>query len=84
MFCQESAGEIMIGFLFTMFLVVFLLSIGFRLTGALLGAIFWLAIQIPLAIVAMAIGLAFCCTILLIPIGIVCLKAGFKLLIPGI
>ena len=67
-----------------MFLLVFLLSIGFRLTGALLTAIFWLVIQIPLAIVAMAIGLALCCTILLIPIGIVCLKAGFKLLVPGI
>ncbi len=74
----------MIGFLLTMFLVMFLLSIGFRLTGALIGAIFWLAIQIPLAIVAMALGLAFCCTILLLPIGILCFKAGFKLLIPGI
>lgn len=74
----------MIGFLLTMFLVMFLLSIGFRLTGALIGAIFWLAIQIPLAIVAMALGLAFCCTILLLPLGILCFKAGFKLLIPGI
>lgn len=74
----------MIGFLLTMFLVMFLLSIGFRLTGALIGAIFWLAIQIPLAIIAMALGLAFCCTILLLPIGILCFKAGFKLLIPGI
>ena len=79
----------MITFLFVLmlgifFLLMFLLSIGFRLTGALLGAVFWSVIQVPIAITAMAIGLVLCCTIILIPIGIGCMKAGFKLLIPGI
>lgn len=71
-------------FLVMLFLVLFLLSIGFRLTGALLGAVFWSVIEIPLAIVVMAIGLALCCTVILLPLGIGCLKTGARLLVPGI
>ncbi len=71
-------------FLVMLFVVMFLLGIGFRLTGALIAAVFWTVIEIPLGIVAMAIGLALCCTIILLPIGIGCMKAGFRLIVPGI
>ncbi len=71
-------------FLVMLFVVTFLLGIGFRLTGALIAAVFWTVIEIPLGIVAMAIGLALCCTIILLPIGIGCMKAGFRLIVPGI
>lgn len=67
-----------------LFVLMFLVGIGFRLTGALLAAVFWTVIEIPLGIVAMAIGLALCCTIILLPIGIGCMKAGFRLIVPGI
>lgn len=67
-----------------LFVVMFLLGIGFRLTGALIAAVFWTVIEIPLGIAAMAIGLALCCTIILLPIGIGCMKAGVRLIVPGI
>lgn len=71
-------------FLVMLFLVLFLVGIGFKLTGALLAGIFWTVIQIPLGIAAMAIGLVLCCTIILLPIGIGCMKMGFRLVVPGI
>ena len=71
-------------FLVMLFVLLFLIGIGFRLTGALLAAVFWTVVQIPLGLVAMTIGLALCCTIMLLPIGIGCMKAGVRLIVPGI
>lgn len=67
-----------------LFVLMFLVGIGFRLTGALLAAVFWTVIEIPLGLVAMIIGLALCCTIILLPLGIGCMKAGVRLIVPGI
>lgn len=67
-----------------LFVLMFLVGIGFRLTGALLAAVFWTVIEIPLGIVAMVIGLALCCTIILLPLGLGCMKAGVRLIVPGI
>ena len=67
-----------------LFVLMFLVGIGFRLTGALLAAIFWTVIEIPLGLVVMIIGLALCCTIILLPLGIGCMKAGVRLIVPGI
>ena len=67
-----------------LFVVMFLLGIGFRLTGALIAAVFWTVIEIPLGIAAMAIGWALGGTIILLPIGIGCMKAGVRLIVPGI
>ena len=70
--------------LFMMLFLAFMLWIGFKLTGAFFMACFWLLREVPLAIVVLAIGLVFCCTLILLPVGIGCFKAGMKLLIPGI
>ena len=67
-----------------LFVLMFLVGIGFRLTGALLAAVFWTVIEIPLGLVVMIIGLALCCTIILLPLGIGCMKAGVRLIVPGI
>lgn len=67
-----------------LFVLMFLVGIGFRLTGALLAAVFWTVIEIPLGLVAMAIGFALCCTIILLPLGLGCMKAGVRLIVPGI
>ena len=67
-----------------LFVLMFLVGIGFRLTGALLATVFWTVIEIPLGLVAMIIGLALCCTIILLPLGIGCMKAGVRLIVPGI
>lgn len=71
-------------FLVMLFVLLFLIGIGFRLTGALLAAVFWTVVEIPLGIAVMAIGLVLCCTIILLPIGIGCMKAGVRLIVPGI
>ncbi len=72
-------------FLFmVLFLAIFLVGIGFKLTGALLAAVFWTMVEIPLGIVAMIFGLVLCGTIILLPIGIGCMKLGFRMVVPGI
>ena len=67
-----------------LYLLVFLVGIGFKLTGALLAAVFWTLIEIPLGMVTMVLGVVLCCTIILIPIGLLCMKTGFRLMVPGI
>ena len=60
-----------------------LLGIGFKLTGALLAALFWLCIKLPIACFVLALAIIFCCTIILIPVGIGLFKVGVRLLMPG-
>ena len=74
----------MLGFLFSLGLLWCLLWVGFKLTGALLSACVWLFVEVPISFVAWGIGLACCCTIILIPLGLWLFKFGFKLLVPGI
>lgn len=79
----------MIAFLFIfllamLYLLFILVGIGFKLTGALLAAVFWTLIEIPLGMVTMVLGMVLCGTIILIPLGLLCMKTGFRLLVPGI
>ena len=67
-----------------LFVLMFLVGIGFRLTGALLAAVFWTVIEIPLGLITKVIGFALCCTIILLPLGLGCMKAGVRLIVPGI
>lgn len=71
------------GFIIGLAFLIFALWIGFKLTGAILSAAIWVFIKIPLAMAALALGLVFCCTIILIPVGICFLKSGIRFLIPG-
>lgn len=64
-------------------LLVLLLGIGLKLTGALLTALFWLFIKLPLACIVLALAIVFCCTIILIPLGIGLFKAGVRIMMPG-
>ena len=63
-------------------ILTLMLWIGFKITGALLAALIWLVIRLPLAILSWAFGIICCCTILLIPIGIWFFKAGGRLFMP--
>ena len=60
--------------------LMFLFWIGYHFTGALLSAIFWITIKLPLACIIACLGLVCCITILLIPLGLKCFKAAGKLL----
>lgn len=71
------------GFIMGLAFMTFALWIGIKLTGALLSAAIWLFIKIPLALAAFVLGVVFCCTILLIPVGACLVKAGVRLALPG-
>ena len=62
-------------------LLLILFWIGLKITGAILKAMIWLCIRLPLAIVFWTLGIVLCCTILLMPLGKLCIKLGTKLLI---
>ena len=59
-----------------LFILFVLFYIGFKITGALLSAILWVAIKLPLAIIFWAIGICLCFTIIFIPVGKSLIKAG--------
>ena len=55
-------------------------GLAFSLTGAILAACLWV-LKLPLAICLWALGAVCCCTILLIPVGLILFKTGSALLI---
>ena len=55
-------------------------GLAFSLTGAVLAACLWL-LKLPIALAMWILGAACCCTILLIPLGLLLFKAGSVLLI---
>jgi len=72
----------MFGLFLTVLLAIFMLWIGFKLTGALITACLWLMIGLPVSIVMLVLGGLLCCTIILIPLGLICMKAGMFFLVP--
>ena len=72
----------MFGLFLTVLLAIFMLWIGFKLTGALITACLWLLIGLPVSIVMLVLGGLLCCTIILIPLGLICMKAGMFFLVP--
>ena len=73
----------MITFIICLILLSGLFSIAFKLTGAVLKACLWMCIFLPLGLMLCAIGLALCCTLILIPVGIMLFKVGGRLIIKG-
>lgn len=64
-----------------MFSVFFFVA--YMVTGALLKALIWLFVLVPIAIFLWAVALVCCCTILLIPVGIKLFTAGCRVLLAG-
>ncbi|MCQ2538645.1 MAG: hypothetical protein MJ124_09620 [Lachnospiraceae bacterium] len=64
-----------------MFCVLF--GIGFAITGFILSALFWALVKLPLSLICFSLGLACCCTLILIPLGVGLFKVGARLLLPG-
>ena len=68
-----------------MILVFGILSLFFGgayfITGAILKAFIWLFILMPIALGLWGIGLACCCTLILIPIGLKLFSVGCKVLV---
>lgn len=60
---------------------VVLFYIGLRITGAVLAALLWLCVSLPIPLVLWMLGLACCCTILLIPVGIKLFTIGGRIVL---
>lgn len=54
-------------------------GLAFSVTGAVLMALLWM-LKLPLVLVMWVLGAVCCCTILLIPLGLILFKAGGVLL----
>ena len=66
--------------LLTLLILFLVLGFYFHLLGGVLKLVFKLAVCLPCAILCGVVGVIFCCTLLLIPLGISCFKlAGFLL-----
>ena len=68
--------------LMTMVIVFLIVGFCFRLAGGVLKLAFKLLICLPCAILFGALGIALCCTLLLIPLGLLCFKLVGILLNP--
>ena len=55
-------------------------GIGFSITGALVLALLFV-IKLPVALILWILGAVCCCTILLIPLGLILFRAGTAILI---
>lgn len=72
----------MIGLFLGVIFTILMLWVGFKLTGAILTACLWLMIGLPISLVMLILGGVLCCTIILIPLGLLCMKAGMFFLVP--
>lgn len=53
----------------------------YLITGALLKAVIWLFVLVPVALLLWGIGLVCCCTLILIPVGVKLFFAGCRVLV---
>ena len=72
--------ELILALVVSIGLLCVLLWVGFRVTGALLSAAFWLFFKLPLASIVFCFGLLLCCTLILIPIGVRCMGLAGRIL----
>lgn len=73
----------MVTLLICLAIITVLFGVAFKITGALLKACLWVIIFLPVGLLLLSLGIAFCCTIILIPVGIGIMKAGMRVIIPG-
>ena len=53
----------------------------YQITGALFKALIWLFVLVPIALLLWGLGLACCCTLILIPVGLQLFKVGVRVLV---
>ena len=80
---MEREEKDMITFLFCLLVLTILFGIAYKITGAILKACVWMLILLPIGLILMGVGAIFCCTIILIPVGIGIIKTGARVILPG-
>lgn len=68
--------------IFVLFILFLVLSLCLRLAGGVVKLALKLIICLPCAILCGILGVAFCCTLILIPLGLLCFKLTGMLLNP--
>ncbi len=68
--------------IFILMILFFVLSLCFRIAGGVLKIALKLIFCLPCAIICGALGVVLCCTLILIPLGILCFKLTGILLNP--
>lgn len=71
----------MIELIFVLVILSLFFGGAYFITGAVLKAIIWLCVLVPIALFLWAIGLACCCTLILIPVGLKLFMAGCRVLV---
>jgi len=61
---------------------IILLGFALKLTGAFLTGLLWLCVKLPGGIIACALGVVLCCTLIFIKPGLKCLKRGITWILP--
>ncbi len=69
-----------------MMILEFLISCAFlwfacMMAGFAFSVLVWFVIRLPIALFLMALGAVFCCTLILIPIGVSLIGTGFRVLL---
>ncbi len=72
----------MITLLLCLILIALVFGLALKITGAILKAVLWMCICLPIGILLWALAVVCCCTLLLIPVGIFLFKVGTHILIP--
>ena len=70
----------MLGVIISLGLLTIFFWLCFKFTGAVFSVLFWLFVKLPCAIILAILGVVFCITILLIPVGKGCLGLAGDLL----
>lgn len=81
-FGEEKDSMITFLLIVTLLIVLLVLSLCFHLVGGVLKLAFKLLICLPCALIMAVVGVVFCCTLILIPLGIGCFKLAGCLLNP--
>ena len=63
-----------------MLLLVTMFGIGLSITGAIIKAVVWMTIILPVGLFLWGCGLVFCCTLILIPVGLRLFWTGFRVI----
>ena len=71
----------MIEFILVMGILSLFFGGAYLITGAIFKAVIWLFVLVPVALFLWSIGLACCCTLILIPVGIKLFWAGCRVLV---
>lgn len=65
-----------LGLLLTLALIVFIVGFFFSAAGLLLRILYFVCIALPLSVVMGVAGVLLCCTIIGIPLGLMCLRGA--------